>query len=69
MEENRGKKQKVKGEKKVLQRVVAMERERNGKRGERNGEDKQRVKDEFPGGSVKLYWWVSLSLIVSLPWL
>lgn len=28
-----------------------------------------RVKDGFPGGSVKLYWCVSLSLIVSLPWL
>lgn len=45
------------------------QREKWEMRGDRKGEDKQRVKDEFPGGSVKLYWCVSLSLIVSLSWL
>lgn len=50
------------------------------KRGEKNGkgpkEGRERdggrdggVKDGFPGGSVSLYWSVSSSLIVSLPWL
>lgn len=40
-----------------------------GKKEKEEREDNHRVKDEFPGGSVSSYWCVSLSLIVSLPWL
>ena len=68
MEENGGKEQKAK-EKNIIKSGSHGKGEKQETRGERNREDKQRVKDEFPGGSVKLYWCVSLSLIVSLPWL
>lgn len=46
--------------------MVPKERELRGD--ERGGRDGG-VRDGFPGGSVSLYWCVSSSLIVSLPWL